>query len=97
MFGPKLKNSNTLFHFDNVAVTRIINKQSSKKISHYASRPTFGTYPYPVLHIEAEKNGRHFPDDISKCIFFNKNVWIVIKISLKFVPRGPINNIPSLV
>ena len=48
MFGPKLKKSNTLFHFDNVAVTRIINKQSSKKISHYASRPTFGTYPYPV-------------------------------------------------
>ena len=25
------------------------------------------------------------------------NVWIQIKISLKFVPKGPINNIPSLV
>ena len=31
MFGPKLKNSNILFHCDNVAVTRIINKQSNKK------------------------------------------------------------------
>ena len=29
--------------------------------------------------------------------FFNENVWIPIKISLKFVPKGPINNIPSLV
>ena len=29
-------------------------------------------------------------------LFFNENVWILIKISLKFVPRGPINNIPSL-
>ena len=38
-----------------------------------------------------------FPDAIFKCIFFNENVWIFIKISLKFVPRGPINIIPSLV
>ena len=27
----------------------------------------------------------------------NENVWILIKISLKFVPKGPINNIPALV
>ena len=40
---------------------------------------------------------RHFPDDIFKSIFLNKNVWISIKISLKFVPRCPINNIPALV
>ena len=42
------------------------------------------------------QNGRHFADDIFKCIFVNENVWIPIKISLKFVPKGPINNIPSL-
>ena len=27
----------------------------------------------------------------------NENAWIAIKISLKFVPKGPINNIPELV
>ena len=27
----------------------------------------------------------------------NENEWISIKISLKFVPKGPINNIPALV
>ena len=43
------------------------------------------------------QNGRHFADDIFKCIFLNENVWIPIKISLKFVPKGPINNIPALV
>ena len=43
------------------------------------------------------RDGRHFPDDIFKCIFLNENVWISIKISLKFVPKGPINSIPSLV
>ena len=43
------------------------------------------------------QDGRHFPDDIFKCIFLNENIWISIKISLKFVPKGPINNIPALV
>ena len=40
---------------------------------------------------------RHFQDDILKWIFLNENLWISIKISLKFVPRGPVNNIPTLV
>ena len=31
------------------------------------------------------------------CIFLNENVLITIKISLKFVPTSPINNIPALV
>ena len=47
--------------------------------------------------IEAETNGRHFADDTFKRIFLNENVRISIKISLKFVPKGPINNIPALV
>ena len=42
-------------------------------------------------------NGRHFTDDIFKCIFLNENVLIPIKISLKFVPKGPINYISALV
>ena len=41
--------------------------------------------------------GRHFADNIFKWIFLNKNVWISINISLKFVPRGSINDIPTLV
>ena len=40
---------------------------------------------------------RHFADNILKCNFLNENVWIPIKISLKVVPKGPINNIASLV
>ena len=40
---------------------------------------------------------RHFTDEIFKCFFLNENVSIAIKISLKFVPKGPINNIPALV
>ena len=52
---------------------------------------------FRCLNIEAETNGRHFPDDIFKCIFLNENMLTSIKISLKFVPKGQINNIPALV
>ena len=47
--------------------------------------------------LRPRQNGSHFPDDIFKCIFLNGNVRISIKISLKFVPNGPINKIPALV
>ena len=46
--------------------------------------------------LKPRKNGRHFAD-IFKCIFMNENAWISIEISLKFVPKGPINNITALV
>ena len=47
--------------------------------------------------LRLRQNGRHFPDAIFKCIFLNENIWILIEISLKFVPKGQINNIPALV
>ena len=43
------------------------------------------------------RNRRHFADNIFKCIFLNENVRTSINISPKFVPKGPINNIPALV
>ena len=42
------------------------------------------------------QNGRHFLD-IFKWIFMNASVWIPIKFSLQFVPKGPVDNIPSLI
>ena len=50
-----------------------------------------------VNTLRPRQNGRHFADDMFKCIFLNENVWIPIEISLTFVPKGPINNIPALV
>ena len=41
------------------------------------------------------QNSRHFPDDIFKWISLNENEWILIEISLKFLPKGPINNVPA--
>ena len=50
-----------------------------------------------VNTLRPRRNGQHFADDIVKRIFFNENVWILIKISLTFVPMGPVKNITALV
>ena len=43
------------------------------------------------------QNGRHVADDIFRCIFMNEKFCILIEISLKFIPKGPVDNNPSLV
>ena len=35
--------------------------------------------------------------DTFKCKFVNENILISIKVLLKCVPKGPINNMPALV
>ena len=50
-----------------------------------------------VNTMRPRQNGRRFADDTFKCISLNENVRISIKISLKFVPKGPINNNLALV
>ena len=50
----------------------------------------------PINSSPQDKKATNLADDIFSCIFLNENVWISIKISLKFVPKGPIDNKPVL-
>ena len=54
----------------------------------------FGSF---VNTLRPRQDGCQFPDDILKCIFLNENISILIEISLKFIPKGPINNVQALV
>ena len=47
--------------------------------------------------LRLRQNYCRFSEDISKCIFSNENVCILLKISLEFVPKVRIDNIPALV
>ena len=47
--------------------------------------------------LRPRQDGRLFPDGIFNSILFHENVQIKIKISLTFVLKAPINNIPALV
>ena len=84
-------------HYNVTVMARIQMKTHIRKCQlprinlHRSSRSTwFNT-------LRPRWNEQHFADDIFKLIFFNGNVWISIKISLKFVPNGPIKNILALV
>ena len=50
-----------------------------------------------LTHLPLDKMAAILADDIFKCIFMNEKFRILIRNSLKFVPNGPINNIPALV
>ena len=75
-------------------------------INLYESQmPQTNIFTWPAVNIALNKiisilnprqNGHHFEDDIFMCIFAKKGVCVPIKISLKFVPKGPII-IPALV
>ena len=45
-----------------------------------------------ILVVSPGQNGRHFADEIFKCIFLNEKFCILIRISLKFVPKDPNDN-----
>ena len=76
----------------NNSVTYLLNIDWLYRLRHYV------TWRMSVINtLRPRQNGRHFADDIFKHIFLNENVCISIKISLKFVLKGPISNIPALV
>ena len=57
-----------------------------------ANSETMITLPTLIINSSLPgQNDRHFTDDNFKCIFVNEKFCISIKISLKFVPKGPIN------
>ena len=60
-------------------------------LTEYIDFPSAATYQ----HIEAEKMAI-FQTTFSNALSLNENVWILITISLKFVSKSPINNIPAL-
>ena len=67
---------------------RDLNKTTRYQYDHLA---------WPFNTLRQRQNGCYFPHYIFKCIFMNENVRISLKISLNFVPKFRINNIPALV
>ena len=72
--------------------------------SHYLSQcwprslsPYGVTRPQWVNSSPPGQNSRHFTDNIFRYISVNENFCILVEISLKFVPKGPINNKTTLV
>ena len=96
-------------YYQGSAETYQVDKNSIQRIStsHFATIELPEIYPgVPEMYwftslwlntLRPRQNRSHFADDTFKRIFFNENVRILINISLKFVPKGLINDIPALV
>ena len=50
-----------------------------------------------LIHLSLDKMAAILADDIFKCIFLHENDIIPMQMSLKFVPRSPIDNKPALI
>ena len=46
--------------------------------------------------LRPRQNFSDFADDTFKCILLNGNIWMSIKFSFKFVPKGLIDNVAAL-
>ena len=95
-FQAKNRKTNTQFPIQSAKLTNCIfhssiDEHTWDNISNCDPRNT------TINTLRPRQNGRRFADDTFKRIFLNENVWISIKISLQFVPRGPIDNISTLV
>ena len=84
-----------LSHYHWTRNLRIIGRYITTK--HDKHKPRAWFFSDGLNRLWPTQNCRYFPDGIFKCIFSNENDWISIKISPKFVLKGPINNIPALV
>ena len=71
--------------------------EPSKARQLSATRLLWQTVWVALSDLSLDKMAAILADDIFKCISVNEKYFILIKISLKFVPKGPINNIPALV
>ena len=72
-------------------------KQQPPAVAETWDITVFTHWPEWINTLRPRQNGRHFADDIFKWIFLTENVWILINISLKFVPMVQINDIPAFV
>ena len=92
-----------IFSFKKIVVCRkmmaiLSRPQCAKRYANYIGKNDFYNCLSSAINtLRPRQNGRHFADDILKCIFLNENYGIPCKISKKFVPKGSINNIPALV
>ena len=96
-------NSISWMKIDFIEFHRNLISRVQQATSHYLNqwlsllRPVCVTGTWWVNSLRPRQNGRLFADDIFKCIFLNENARISLKISLKFVPKVRINDIPTLV
>ena len=96
-----IKNNDSSFHNTAHLYTFLTLRFSNVNHHYFLSSTTKQSIDYmvdwPVNTLRLRQKGCHFADSTFKCIFLNENHCILILISLRFVSKGPINDMPALV
>ena len=80
----------TSIQFEHLWLIRIkIRAKRFQLLAHTTLAKLIHGFSYTLTHLP-QQNGCHFTDNIFRCIFMNEKFCILIKISLKFVPKSPI-------
>ena len=87
---PTLINNSGLANLEITSLAKLATNVHSIKTAKSVIVSQFTT-------LRPRQNGRHFPDDIFNCILLTENVYISIKISLKFVRKGQIKKNPAMI
>ena len=83
---------------DNNVYEHCITRSNTVPIDYESSEPVFNLAdPDDRYRLRLRQNDRYCSDDILKFIFANGSTWVLIQISMKFVPKSPVNNKPALV
>ena len=69
--------------------------RTKKQMTVPPSKLSLGYQDVIINSYPPGQNSRNFADDIFVCFFVNEKCYILIKISLKFVSKGPIDNKPT--
>ena len=83
------------FHWTDVCLTNVVNRVPRPTVQNSTTSCLWKRCA--VNSSSPGQNGSHFADDIFNCIFMNELFGISVRISLKFVHKGPNDNIPALV
>ena len=86
-----------VFLVDNILLRQDLLTTANHSAQHTGKKHCRQRHMDSINTLGPRQNGRPLEDDIFKCIFLNENVWIPLKMWLKFIPKGPINIIPALV
>ena len=91
-FVPKVRINNILALVQIMARCQTGNKPLCEPVMVSLLMHICVTRPQWVNSFPTGQNVHLFADNIFKCIFFNKMICSLFRISLKFVPKGPIDN-----
>ena len=81
----------------NVGATSAADRDDANQCRRWANVAMLAGSVCGINTLRPRQNGRHFADNIFRCISLNENIWISLNISLKLVPEVQIDYIPTLV